>query len=261
MIAIISLLLVVLFSILITRIATLALTHTGLSREAARFQARSAFTGSGFTTSESEKVVNHPIRRRIVLLLMLLGNAGVVTAVSSLILSFVSSSDDAALAIRIVFLVAGLVLLWSFASSKWVDKWLSTLIDKALNRFTSLDVTDYASLLHLIGDYRLAEMQVKEEDWISGKTLQQLRLRDEGVNVLGIQRKDGTYLGSPGGDTEVCPGDSMILYGRVAALRELDSREKGYSGDLQHEKAVGEQQNIELQEKKQDYQEQHKSKD
>jgi len=47
------------------------------------------FTGVGFTTSESEKVVSHPVRRRILLMLMLLGNAGIVTAVSSLIVSFV----------------------------------------------------------------------------------------------------------------------------------------------------------------------------
>lgn len=85
---ILSLLLVVSISILITRVATVALTHTGLSREAARFQARSAFTGVGFTTQESEKVVNHPVRRRVVLGLMLVGNAGIVTAVSSLILTF-----------------------------------------------------------------------------------------------------------------------------------------------------------------------------
>lgn len=54
MLGITSLLVVVTRSILVTRIATLALTHTGLSREAASFQARSAFTGVGFTTSEAE---------------------------------------------------------------------------------------------------------------------------------------------------------------------------------------------------------------
>lgn len=76
-----------------SRIATIAITYTGLSREAARFQARSALTGSGFTTSESEKVVTHPVRRRIILLLMLLGNAGIVAAISSLILAFLGQQS------------------------------------------------------------------------------------------------------------------------------------------------------------------------
>ena len=76
MLAIASLLVVVLISLIVTRVATVALVSTGLSREMARFQARSAFTGTGFTTQEAESVVNHPVRRRIVMALMLAGNAG-----------------------------------------------------------------------------------------------------------------------------------------------------------------------------------------
>lgn len=54
MTAVLTLLVVILESMVITRIATIALMATGLTRESARFQARSALTGVGFTTSESE---------------------------------------------------------------------------------------------------------------------------------------------------------------------------------------------------------------
>ena len=87
LIAVVSLMVVLSFSLLVTRVATVALVHTGLSREAARFQARSAFTGVGYTTRESETIVDHPVRRRIVMWLMLIGNIGIVTAISSLLLS------------------------------------------------------------------------------------------------------------------------------------------------------------------------------
>jgi hypothetical protein len=60
--ALFSLLIVVTLSILVTRIATVALTHTGLSGEMARFQARSAFTGVGYTTSEAEQAVKRQKR-------------------------------------------------------------------------------------------------------------------------------------------------------------------------------------------------------
>ena len=60
-----TLLVVIGVSLLITRIATLALAATGLSTESAKFQARSAFSGAGFTTHEAENVVGHPVRRRI----------------------------------------------------------------------------------------------------------------------------------------------------------------------------------------------------
>jgi Trk K+ transport system NAD-binding subunit len=51
--AAVSVLVVLLVSLLVARVGTVALTLTGMSREAARFQARSAFFGVGFTTGEA----------------------------------------------------------------------------------------------------------------------------------------------------------------------------------------------------------------
>ncbi len=79
MAAVVSLIVVVTLGLLITRVATVALTMTGMSLDHARFQARSAFTGTGFTTSETEAIVTHPARRRIVMTLMLLSGAGAVS--------------------------------------------------------------------------------------------------------------------------------------------------------------------------------------
>jgi len=201
MTAILSLLLVVTLSILVTRVAAIALTYTGLSRQTARFQARSAFSGAGFTTSESEQVVNHPVRRRIVLMLMLLGNAGIVTAVSSLILAFVANKDGRVLALpyKILLLMTGPAILWGVASSRWVDRLLSRLIDRALRRFTRLDVSDYEGLLHLAGDYRIAEIGVEPHNWLDGRPLRELRPDDEGVLILGIVTTAGDWVGTPGG--------------------------------------------------------------
>jgi hypothetical protein len=71
-IGIVALLSIPCLSLVITRVATVALTLTGLSEEAATLQARSTFTGIGFTTREAEYVVDHPVRRRIVVTFMLL---------------------------------------------------------------------------------------------------------------------------------------------------------------------------------------------
>lgn len=254
MLSIVSLLIVLTLSILVTRIATVALTHTGLSRESAKFQARSAFTGVGFTTNESEKVVNHPIRRRILLLLMLLGNAGVVTAVSTLIISFVNTSQSGSgeLLWRIVLLVSGLVLLWSLAASRWVDRHLSNLVTRALKRYTRLRVQDFAKLLHLAGDYQITELQVETEDWLAEHALANLGLRDEGIMVLGITRTDGRYIGAPDGETFIRAGDTLILYGRAGVMEDLDQREPGFKGNMAHHQKIADQEKIERQEKNQD---------
>ncbi len=252
MIAAISLFVVIFLSMLTTRIATIALAHTGLSRESARFQARSALTGSGFTTGESESVVNHPVRRRIILLLMLIGNAGLVTAVSSLILTFVISDSEFSLISSVLIIVLGVGGIWWAAQSQAVDRFLSSIIDKALRRYTSLDVRDYSAILHLRGDYQVTELRVENQDWMAGKTLQELRLSHEGVIVLGVQREKGNYIGTPGGDTKILPNDVLTVYGRASSFSSLDTRKKGAEGDQEHFASVMKHSGIEQAEKAED---------
>lgn len=242
MIPVITLLVVLTFSILITRIATIALTYTGLSKEVARFQARSAFTGVGYTTNESENLVNHPVRRRILLLLMLFGNAGIVTAIASVVMTFIGIEQAGSGFIRLLMLAAGLVALVLFFSNRWIDRRLSAIISAALKKYTRIDVRDYASLLHVAGEYKVSELYVKAEDWMADQALAELNLHDEGITILGITREDGTYVGAPDGSTRIFPMDTLILYGRTPAFENLDTRHRGRKGDIEHEKAVAQQQ-------------------
>ena len=240
MYAIASLLVIVAVSLVVTRVATVMLTATGLSREVARFQARSAFTGSGFTTRESEDVVNHPLRRRIVMALMLLGNAGIVASVGSLMIGFTRSSGGSAEWIKLGELVGGLVALVWISRSQLVDTRLNALISAMLQRFTDVPTRDRAELVALAGDYGVSELVVEQGDWAAGRTLAELGLRDEGIAVLGLTRGE-RYLGTPNGETRVEPGDVLVLYGRNDDVAELDCRPAGPEGDRLHEEAVARQ--------------------
>lgn len=244
MLAILTLLIIIFLSITITKMAAIALVHTGLSFEAARFQARSAFTGSGFTTVESENVVNHPVRRRIIMLLMLTGNVGIVTAVSTLILTFIHESSSGYTIFKLILILVGIGVLWFIAESKTLNKYISRFIHYILNKFTDLDVRDYASLLLLAKDYRLAEIKVQKEDWIADRTLAETELSKEGLLVLGVKRLDGTYIGAPRGSTLILHEDVIIVYGRVAEIETIDNRRKTKQGDREHIKAIKEQEEI-----------------
>jgi hypothetical protein len=195
LIATLSLIFVLTLSVFVVRVATVALMLTGMSRQAAQFQARSAWTGTGFTIAESEQVVNHPVRRRIGSILILLRNAGLVTAASTLALSFdgLENADEGLW--WILWLVGGLILLWMAAGSDWLDHRMSQVISWALKRYAKLDTRDYAGLLHLAGPYAVAELAVQREDWLSDKTLQDLRLPEDGVVALGITKHDGRDIG------------------------------------------------------------------
>jgi hypothetical protein len=235
---------VLVISIVVTRVGAIALAHTGLARDVARFQARSAFLGVGYTTSEAEAVVNHPVRRRITSVLILLGNAGIVGAIASLVLSFTRASGGQ-IAARGVVLLLGLVVFLVVLRSRPVDRALSRIIDAALRRWTDLDVRDYAELLELEGDYGVMELAVEDEDWLAGRKLSEAELRDEGVVVLGIRRRGGRYVGAPDGATVIEPGDSLLVYARTQRLCELDERHRGARGDRAHADAVAEQAAIE----------------
>ena len=237
MLAILTLLLVVMFSLLVTRTAAVALTYTGLSQEAARFQSRSAYTGVGYITSEAETLVNHPVRRRIVMSLMLIGNAGIVTAISTLILSFVNRGDTEAVWTRIPVLIAGLTIIFGLTKIPWIDRGLHRLIEKALRKWTDIDARDYAQLLSLSGTYGVSELVVTEDDWLAKKSIAETALDQEGLAILGIHRNGGSYLGVPKTSTRIEPGDRLILYGCATKLSELDRRCAGPEGDRLHEQA------------------------
>jgi TrkA-C domain len=233
-----SLLLLVALSLLIIRGATVVLTATGMAAHQARFQARSAFTGAGFTTSESESVVNHPIRRKVIGMLMLLGNIGIVGAAATLIVGFGGTSAPGA-GWRLLELVIGLFALIALSRSRWVDRRVTAAVTRALDRHTDIAERDLGGLLQLTGDYCVEELAVAPGDWVAGRSLDELALRKEGVVVLAVVRSDGSYLGAPDGGTVIAAGDTLIVYGRGGRLRELDRRDE-QSGERAHAEAVRE---------------------
>jgi TrkA-C domain len=242
-IAMISFLILILLMLIVNRVATIALIATGLPADVARFQARSALTGVGYTTAESESMVNHPARRRIIHLLMLIGNAGLVTIVVTLILTFATASGDApAVIIRLAMVAGGLFLLLMAARSERVRNRVTPLIVRGLRRWTDLDVRDMVHLMQLTQDYAISEMFVESGGWVADRSLAQLDLPEEGVLVLAVQRADGRFEGAPRGETVVRSGDTVVLYGRSEILADLASRPADYRGDRAHLEAAEEYQ-------------------
>ncbi|MFH1037763.1 MAG: TrkA C-terminal domain-containing protein [PVC group bacterium] len=252
MTAIISLLLMIALSLLVTRTMSIILVHTGLPRDRARFQARSAFTGTGFTSKESEEVVNHPIRRKIISLLMLLGGAGVATVFATIVLTMLKYHDNIISHWHILILVLGVLAIWAVSSNRWIDRHFSNLVSRILKRFTKLEVRDYSSCLHVAGEYKVVELAVEPHDWLENKTIEEVNLKDEGILVLGVTRSDGTYIGAPARSTKIVAGDVLLLYGRSSSFEQLDERRKGIQGDAEHQDAVKEYKQVVKQEQDKD---------
>ena len=216
---------VVILSLVVTRVGAVALRLTGMSQDAARFQARSALTGSGFTTTESEQVVSHPLRRKIVGILMLLGNIGLVAASGTLIVSLVGIEDGGgSTKTKMLVLFSGLIGLYLLASSKLIDKAMCSIISWALCKYTELETRDFSTLLHLHGDYQIAEIKVREIDRMVGKTLAETNLKAQGVLVLGVIDHSGGYHGAPDAQSVIHAGQTLVIYGFPDSVHQLDCR-------------------------------------
>lgn len=230
---ILSFLVILAVSLLVVRVGSVALRMTGRSPDVASFQAASAFSGAGYTTTEAEQAVSTPERRTVVKALIRLGNLGLVSVIASLVLSFTRAEGGDGLGLAAV--VGGAVALVLLARSRLLNEALTPLIEWALSRTTGLDVRDYVQILGLQRGYRVAEIEVGEDDWLARDSPGALNLAAEGVVVLGI-RRDGTYLGAPGDDAEMLPGDTVVVYGKAERLRELSGREM--DDTAAHEDAV-----------------------
>ncbi len=212
MIAALTLFTVLTISILVSRTGAVALRLTGLPEQVARFQARSAFTGAGFTTSESEAIVNHPVRRRIVSQLMIVGNLGLVSVMATVIVSLVGSSGpEGALLLQLLWLAAVLLVLWFLFLNPFADRIMCNIIGRLLARTEGFGGRKPTRLLQLPAGHGVTQILVHPESGLAGRQLRELV--SNGVVILGLQREDGTYINLPRDGEEVRPADEIFFYG------------------------------------------------
>ena len=238
MVEILTLVIIVILSLLVVRVGAIALLKTGLSAEAAGFQAQSAFMGVGFTTTEAETVVNHPLRRRIVRALMLFGWVATTSTVGTMIITF-AQSDEGGMprTTKLVILGAVLAVLWMGKHIRPMDRLLDKVIAVALERMTHLQIIDFEEMLDLDKGYTIAYVMVDDGGWMRERTLREAGLAEEGVLVLSITRENGHVLGTPASRTKLLPGDRLLCYGLQDDLSRLAGRRSGEEGDHDHELA------------------------
>ncbi len=212
--AAVSILVLLSISVLFIRIASVALRATGLADTSARFQALSAFTGTGFTTSEAETVVNYPIRRKIVSTLMVLGNLGLVSVFATLAASFVHTDAEVSAVLRqLAWLLGGLGILWFLMLNKTADRILCVLIERLLSQVTFLGKRNFHRLLQVGNGYSICEHTIKSEmldndGKISNAFFDRLELTPLSVHTAAGEH----HVYAEFGDSLVV-GDAIVAYG------------------------------------------------
>lgn len=220
MIAAITLFSVMTLSITVIRVAAVALRLTGLPAETAKFQARSAFTGAGFTTAESEALVNHPLRRRVISLLMITGNIGLVSILATLVASLVNAADGRGGLLTQVLWLAGVMLaFWMVALNPLADRLMCGVIGRLLKWTGAFDERWPTTLVQLPSGYSLYRLRVGPG---SPRGLDEIVA--DGWVVLGLRRDDGGYVSLPAATERVHNDNEIFFYSPDRLVRRLDPK-------------------------------------
>ena len=222
--SLIALLVIATVSLLVVRIGSTALMMTGLTWDTASFQSYSAFFGVGFTTSEAEMVVNHPIRRRIIRTLILFGNVGLTSALASLVVTFVQPKGTGYVFNAIGLIIGGTLAIILITHFSPVQRAADFLIRKSLERAGVVRAMDYDLLLRVKSGYSVSEVDVLASCELAGRTLRESRPADKGSVLLGLLKTDGQVIGAPGASDKVEAGDVITVYGKDDAILEVAKR-------------------------------------
>lgn len=196
-------------------VGSIALEATGLERGKARFQALSAFSGTGFTTQEAESIVNHPQRRRIAICLIFLGNAGIVAFLILLVL-YIRAGMVGPSIILLGIIVGGLLILIFALWSGLVDK----LTNAVLTLFRIGGTASALLILQREGNYAVARLWVGEGDHLAGRRVQDVGFAQRDIVILALT-KGKRVLSLPTLNERLQPGDHVLCYGKLSAIKAL----------------------------------------
>lgn len=202
--------------ILIIEVATILLEATGLRKEVARFQAISLLTGTGFTTSESELVINHPVRRKIASFLIVFGAVSLAIILSYVISFFVTSTIYLSdLGIGVGVLIGAIFILRSPFIHTFLSRNIGSRFDKYYVHHKSVEEVFHLDDENVMRQFVLTESHRK----LINIPLKQLRLADLDIKILHIMRNN-VPIKNPTGSTVLLPGDEVLVYGNVQRMRE-----------------------------------------
>jgi len=212
---------IIVISAFIVKIAAVALNLTGLDSKRALFQSISAFTGTGFTTSDAELVVHHDIRRRIVMVLMVLGNAGLVSVISTLMLSFFKGGMMLTpVLLNIIIILTAILVMIQVSRNKVLTRNLTKRIQARLMKTPTFTRKHVEEILRLAKGYGIAEVILNERCVDIGRTLFDSSFRQKDILILAIER--GTsVIPAPHAADRLLLNDTLICYGKLENISRI----------------------------------------
>jgi hypothetical protein len=209
----------ILISFIAVRIGAFALVLTGMETEAATFQALSAFSGTGFTTSETERVVRHRSRRHIISILIILGNAGLVAIIGSLVVALGQDLGFTWFLIQLAVIIFGIFVLYRLVIRSRLGNTLLDRLRKPLLRRIVMDAPPFEEIMHIGGQWGINLVTIGKGSTYVGASVADITAAVD-VEVLGLDRVD-SFVSRPESNVEIHERDRLLVFGTTQSMKKL----------------------------------------
>lgn len=205
-------LLAIILFLLVIEVITVLFKLTGLSEDKARFQVISLLTGCGFTTKEADLITQHPTRRKLAQVIMVLGYLGFITGISFLIKLLKSSF---AIEDITIILIASLIILVLIKNKFFLSN-LDTIIENIVLKkyFRKKSSTKIYKLINRAKGYGIYNIIIEDDCTLIGVSLKDSNLKPHNMLILNIDKGD-KFIGFPKRDYIIEKGDNILIYGKV----------------------------------------------
>ncbi|MCC3377374.1 TrkA C-terminal domain-containing protein [Cohnella sp. REN36] len=205
--------LIVLFVI---EIAVVLMWATGLEYPVARFQVVSLLTSTGYTTSESELILGHPVRRRVGIFLILFGAFSLAVVISCISTILAPDFHLYPLAVAAGALFAVLAVLRLPATQRY----LADRLTRTFQQTFELQELSIAEVLICEESDAFLDVPIGKRSQLVGRTLSEVCRELKDLNVLLIKRGTVT-IRDERMRTPLEAGDVIYIYG---SKEEIDRR-------------------------------------
>ncbi|TRZ94791.1 hypothetical protein D4R78_05530 [bacterium] len=225
---------IVIILFIVVKIGASAFELTGLTTSVAQFQSISCFTGTGFTTRESELIAGNPQRRRIASVLMIFGYAGFASLVSSFVntikvpeyidhfsipfIDFAFPASFLPLVNLSVILFVSYVSYKTFIHSELASRLSDQLKAYLIKRKIFAPIT-IEQLMTTSAGYSIVSVEVSKNSPVLDKVITDSFLREHNVSLLAVDRNgEITTVSSVG--MKLCLHDRLICSGKLENINK-----------------------------------------
>ncbi|WHY16741.1 hypothetical protein QNH16_23070 [Peribacillus frigoritolerans] len=206
--------------VLVIEISVTLMKLTGLKGTVARFQVISMLTGTGFTTDESKSIIDHPVRRKISMFLILFGAfslAVIISSISTLL------TDDLRL-MELSVIIGILLVLTILVKVPFLNNRLSNKMKSEMYNHYELWEHPIEEVLFLEDEDVVMEIDIYEDsEFIDVKAFDVIS-HGADINILFIESGE-VKIRKELYEYKIKLGDNLFLYGNKKEIEETFSKE------------------------------------